>query len=188
MFVGAATGEWFGGTVVRVEGLWGDVPVRIRAREKVDVERVWREGLGGVVALLVAGKAGGVGLVARDAAGAKKMVLRPGGGDLDVLRAAFGPTLIGGKEEWESVEARQSGVKVDGWVSLGRRGAGRFLAINGVPVERGGELERAVTERLAGRPAMYVLRVEYGEPADEVEGGVCFSILCLGGHSDDRRI
>lgn len=147
------------GTTVRVEGLWGDMPVRLKAREGRDVEREWDEVIKVVCALLVSGRARGVGVVVRDESGARRLTVKggrkacAGPWDLVVLRQVFGGEVFGAAGLWENVKARQNGVRIEGWIC--RTGYGskavQFLALNGFPlVFTETELHREVNRIFAG--------------------------------------
>ncbi|KAI5784725.1 hypothetical protein EDC01DRAFT_789216 [Geopyxis carbonaria] len=180
------------GTVVRVEGLWGDMPVRVKAREGLDVEREWEAVLRGVVAALVATRAGrGVGVVVRDETGARRMAVRAGAEgvpwELGIVQAWRGAAVTQG---WERVRAKQNGVAIEGWIGtrpvLGRRC--QFLSINGHPLRDETELHRAVERAFANsafgaegdgkgakkgaeRRGAWVLRVECRRDETRMLGG-----------------
>jgi len=146
------------GTTVRVEGLWGDMPVRLKAREGKDVEREWDDVLKVICALLVSGRGKGVGVVARNERGARRLTVMRGGGarvgpwDLAVLRQVFGGEVVGPLGMWENVKARQDGVRIEGWICS--RGYGskvvQFLSVNGFPLVTGEtELHREINRVFA---------------------------------------
>jgi len=139
------------GTTVRAEGLWGDMPVRLKAREGMDVEREWDDVLKVICGLLVSGRGKGVGIVVRDEKGARRLTVKGGKRaraepwDLMVLRQVFGADVIGAVGTWESAKARQNGVRIEGWIRS--RGYGskavQFLSVNGLPLASvGTELHR----------------------------------------------
>jgi DNA mismatch repair ATPase MutL len=118
------------GTTVRVDTLFGNFPVRLKAQENLregNSEREWEE-LRKVVAglLMVGGEK--VALTVRDVNGsgdgAVKIMVRPKAErsgrrawEVDVLRQLFGVGEIGGFEDWEWVRARRGRVGIEGWIS-----------------------------------------------------------------------
>ncbi|KAF8245550.1 hypothetical protein K440DRAFT_662730 [Wilcoxina mikolae CBS 423.85] len=182
------------GTTVRVEGLWGDMPVRLKVREDMDIEREWGEILKIIAGLLMSGRGKDVGIVVRDENGARRLTIKAQNRerrepwDLAVLRQGFGSDVVGDMEAWESVKARQNGVRIEGWVCS--KGSGsksvQFLCVNGFPLASGEtELHREVnrifansgfgvveevdgkgipkkggTRKGVDRRGMYVLRIE----------------------------
>ncbi|KAA8910702.1 hypothetical protein FN846DRAFT_1004513 [Sphaerosporella brunnea] len=185
------------GTTVRVEGLWGDMPVRLKARERTDIDREWAEVLKTVSALLMSGRGKGVGVVVRDELGTRRMIVNRETGpcrepwDHVVLRQAFGNDVIGDIGTWETVKARQNGVRIEGWISSKGNGSKvvQFISVNGFPLASGDtELHREVnrifassgfgvvedldgkgmpkrggTRKGVDRYGMYVLRIECHE-------------------------
>jgi DNA mismatch repair protein MLH3 len=187
------------GTIVGVRGLWGDMPVRVKAREGMDMGREWRNVIRAVVALLMSRRSGKVGIVVRDETGARRLTIKPDASaepwDLSVLRQGFGTDTIGLLEDWERVKAKQNGVRVEGWVStkgIGNRSV-QFLFVNGFPLMDGDtELHRELnrvfgssgfgaaedeTKRGGGirrgvdRCSMFLLRVECRRKGINVLGG-----------------
>ncbi|KAF8544187.1 hypothetical protein BDD12DRAFT_772791 [Trichophaea hybrida] len=182
------------GTTVRVEGLWGNMPVRLKVREDMDMVREWREILKIIAGLLMSGRGKDVGAVVRDENGARRLTIKAQNGerrepwDLTVLRQGFGSDVVGDIGTWESVKARQNGVRIEGWICS--KGSGsksvQFLCVNGFPLASGEtELHREVnrifansgfgvveevdgrgipkkggTRKGVDRRGMYVLRIE----------------------------
>lgn len=162
------------GTTVRVDGLWGDMPVRLKARQGLDVERQWDELTRTVVALLVSGRAHGVGIVVHDESGARRLTVRgrpasppppprprqqqeqqqqrDGPWDLAVLRQALGVDVVGLLADWVDVRAQLNNIQIEGWMSS--KGSGstgvQFLCVNGFPLmSRETELHREVNRIFA---------------------------------------
>lgn len=107
------------GTVARVEGLWGNMPVRLKARETGDYEREWEDIKRAVVELLLTPLGKGVGVVLRDENGKRRLamkgtLLEDVPWDMRVLRQVYGREV--GGDGWERVKAKQNGVKVEGWI------------------------------------------------------------------------
>jgi DNA mismatch repair protein MLH3 len=143
---------------VRVEGLWGDMPVRLKAREGMDMEREWGKILKIIAGLLMSGRGKDVGVVVRDENGARRLTIKAPNRergepwDLAVLRQGFGSDVVGDMGTWESVKARQSGVRIEGWIcSVGSGSKSvQFLYVNGFPLTSGEtELHREVNRIFA---------------------------------------
>jgi DNA mismatch repair protein MLH3 len=182
------------GTTVRVEGLWGDMPVRLKAREGMDMEREWAEVLKTIAALLMSGRGKRVGVVVRDELGSRRLTVKREIGlqreswDHNVLRQVFGSEVMADVGQWESVKARQNGVRIEGWISSRGHGskAVQFISVNGFPLasmetelhrevnrifassgfgvvedlDGKGVPKRGGTRRGVDRCGMYVLRIE----------------------------
>ncbi|KAI5818817.1 hypothetical protein BZA77DRAFT_277344 [Pyronema omphalodes] len=130
------------GTVVRVERLWGDMPVRIKAREGLDFDREWADILKVIIGLLLSGRGNGVNFIVRDQDGARKLSINPANRrrgepwDLMVLRQSLGSEVIGTVHDWENVKARQNGIRIEGWISS-KGGASKniqYIFVNGFPL------------------------------------------------------
>ncbi|PWW74976.1 hypothetical protein C7212DRAFT_358574 [Tuber magnatum] len=183
------------GTVVRVEGLWGDMPVRVKVREGVDVDKEWDDMKRGIVMVLLS--RGGVGVVVKDENGDVKVRVRAvvgSGWEVKVLRQVYAVDIDG----WEKVVARMGGIGIEGRICTRGSASKRFqyLYINGYPVPMGTTLLHEEINRLfaassfgvieeddgakrlkgnskkgADRWAMFVLRVEYQRREIDVMGG-----------------
>ncbi|CAZ81087.1 unnamed protein product [Tuber melanosporum] len=185
------------GTVVRVEGLWGDMPVRVKVREGVDVDKEWDDTKRGIVMVLLS--RGGVGVVVKDENGEVKVRVRVvvgSGWEVKVLKQVYAVGIDG----WEKVVARMGGIGIEGRICTrgsASKGFQYFTEdINGYPVPMGTTLlheeinrlfaassfgvveEDDGTKRLRGNPkkgadrwAMFVLRVECQRREVDVIGG-----------------
>ncbi|CCX04750.1 Similar to DNA mismatch repair protein MLH3; acc. no. Q12083 [Pyronema omphalodes CBS 100304] len=130
------------GTVVRVERLWGDMPVRIKAREGLDFEREWADILKAIIGLFLSGRGNGVSIIVRDQDGARQLSINPANRrrgepwDLMVLRQSLGSEVIGTIQDWENVKARQNGIRIEGWISS--KGSAskniQYIFVNGFPL------------------------------------------------------
>jgi len=99
------------GTVVRVEGLWGDMPVRVKVREGADVDKEWDDMKRGIVMVLLS--RGDVGAVVKDENGEVKIRVRAvvgSGWEVKVLKQVYAV----GTNGWEKVVARMGGVGIEG--------------------------------------------------------------------------
>lgn len=158
------------GTVVRIEGLWGDMPVRLKARQHEDVEREWEDVIRALVQLLLTPQAKGVAVIARDENGNRRLVVKDthlGPWEMGVLRQVYGRDMA---EGWERVRAQQGGVRIDGWICTkgsGTRGF-QFLYINGHPLPPSTTLLHAEINRVLAASSFGVVAAAAG--ADEDEG------------------
>lgn len=156
------------GTVVRIEGLWGDMPVRLKARQHDDVEREWEDVIRALVQLLLTPQGKGVAVVARDENGNRRMVVkdaRVGPWEMGVLRQVYGRDVA---EGWERVRAQQGDVGIDGWICTkgsGTRGF-QFLYVNGHPLPPSTTLLHAEINRVLAASSFGAVVVA----ADEDEG------------------
>lgn len=139
------------GTVVRVEGLWGDMPVRLKARQQDDIEREWEDINRTLVQLLLTPQGKGVAMIARDENGNRKLVVKDGNRgpwEMGVLRQVYGREVAEGG--WEKVKAQQGGVGIEGWICT--RGSGtrglQFLYINNHPLPPSTTLLHAEINRI----------------------------------------
>src|SRR5690606_11794978 len=112
------------GTTVRVDGLWANLPVRLKARDNMDKEKEWDDIVRRVVELLMSGRAENVAVIVRDENAVRRLAVKAGGNgpwDLRVLKMAG----IAGSEGWEPVKAKQRSTSIEGWIStkgsVGRR-------------------------------------------------------------------
>lgn len=126
-------GDYKSGTTVKVDTLFGNFPVRLKARENLretNSEREWEELRRVLAGLLMSVHGKGVGLTVRDvnASGesAVKMMVKPKpegeygrnkSWEVDVLRQIFGIGEIGSFSDWEWVRARRGPVSIEGWIS-----------------------------------------------------------------------
>lgn len=127
------TGENASGTVARVEGLFGNFPVRLKVRAELkesELEKEWSEIVRVLSALLVTSKGCGVSLTLRDAtvSGPKSIrlqvrqnasVTKPTkhhSWEVSVLRQVFGERDIGQMNDWQWVKAKKGGILIEGWV------------------------------------------------------------------------
>lgn len=179
------------GTTVRVEGLWGDMPVRIKARAGADMEREWGEVIRAALGLLLSGRGRGVGLVVRDENGARKLGIKAefrGAWDLAVLRQGVGEDVVGSERDWECVKARQNGVRIEGWIcsrGIGSRNV-QFLAVNGFPLMNETELHREINRVFSASSFGTIEETENGRRAPtrkgvERKGMFVLRIECRGG-------
>ena len=174
------------GTIVRVEGLWADMPVRSAARPVGDaaVEREWEE-VKGVVTRWVVGS--GVTVVVRDETGRRRMAVTAVE-EVAALRQVYGAEVDVG---WERVRARQGGVSVSGWMAKsGSASKGfQYLYVNQHPLPPGTTLLHAEINRLfaassfgvvgdaargkkgADRWGMFILRIECRQRDPYLVGG-----------------
>lgn len=162
------------GTVVRIEGLWGDMPVRLKARQHEDVEREWEDVTRALVQLLLTPQGKGVAVIARDENGNRRMVVKDthlGPWEMGVLRQVYGRDVA---EGWERVRAQQGGVRIDGWICTkgsGTRGF-QFLYINGHPLPPSTTLLHAEINRvLAASSFGVVVVVEEDEGRSRARNG-----------------
>lgn len=138
------------GTVVRIEGLWGDMPVRLKVRQQEDVEREWEDINRALVQLLLTPQGKGVAVIARDENGNRRLVVkdsRRGPWEMGVLRQVYGREMGDG---WERVRAQQGGVRIEGWICTkgsGSRGF-QFLYINNHPLPPSTTLLHAEINRI----------------------------------------
>ncbi|CUS07104.1 unnamed protein product [Tuber aestivum] len=202
VFTGAAPehlGLGRSGTVVRVEGLWGDMPVRVKVREGADVDKEWDDMKRGIVMVLLS--RGGVGVVVKDENGDVKVRVRAvvgSGWEVKVLKQVYAIDIDG----WEKVVARMGGIGIEGRIcTRGSASKGfQYLCstedINGYPVPMGTTLLHEEINRLfasssfgvteeddgakrpkgnpkkgADRWAMFVLRLECQRREMDVIGG-----------------
>jgi len=151
------------GTTIRLEALFGNLPVRVKAQQaSLDEEREWEELKRVLVALLLA-KDGGmpnVGITLRDLVGNKKVVIKPrtkgfdasvgegeenyqeaqgGGGseaELRLLQQVYTPKEVGPTSSWERIRARRRNVAMEGWISTTGSPSRRyqFISINSHPL------------------------------------------------------
>ncbi|RPB28630.1 hypothetical protein L211DRAFT_833602 [Terfezia boudieri ATCC MYA-4762] len=151
------------GTTIRLEALFGNLPVRIKAQQaSLDEEREWEELKRILVALLLARHGGmpNLGITLRDFAGNKKVVIKPrmnvldgsneeeegedqgaegGGGsgaELRLLQQVYTPKEIGSTSSWERIRARRGNVTMEGWISTTGSPSRRyqFISINSHPL------------------------------------------------------
>ncbi|KAF8418595.1 hypothetical protein EV426DRAFT_720563 [Tirmania nivea] len=151
------------GTTVRLEALFGNLPVRFKAQQaSFDEEREWEELKRVVLALLLATDGGmpNVGITLRDFAGNKKAVIKPrinvpggtieegeegeqgtedGGrfeAELRLLQQVYTPKEIGSTSSWERIRARRGNVTMEGWISTTGSPSRRyqFISINSHPL------------------------------------------------------
>lgn len=159
------------GTVVRIEGLWGDMPVRLKARQHEDVEREWEDVNRVLVQLLLTPQGKGVAVIARDENGGRRLVVKDahrGAWETGVLRQVYGREV---GEGWERVKAQQGGVWIEGWICT--KGSGtkgfQFLYINGHPLPPSTTLLHAEINRILAASSFGV--VEEGEGKSKTRNG-----------------
>lgn len=139
------------GTVVRIEGLWGDMPVRLKARQQEDVEREWEDVNRVITQLLLTPQGKKVAVIARDENGNRRLVVKDGNQnpwEIGVLRQVYGREVVG--SGWEKIKAQQGGVKIEGWICTkgsGSRGF-QFLYINNHPLPPSTTLLHAEINRI----------------------------------------
>ncbi|TGZ85281.1 hypothetical protein EX30DRAFT_361150 [Ascodesmis nigricans] len=187
------------GTTVRVDGLWANMPVRLKALENLDKEKEWEGIVRCIVELLMSGRGEGVAVVVRDENSVRRLIVKGGEGswDLRVLKMAG----IAEGNGWEPVKAKQNGVRIEGWISTkGAVGRGcQFLYINGFPLKSGNTLlhtevnniftnssfgvveeveegrkdvvRRGANKKSAERKGMFVLRIECRSHGPGIIGG-----------------
>ncbi|PUU78916.1 hypothetical protein B9Z19DRAFT_981062 [Tuber borchii] len=185
------------GTVIKVEGLWGDMPVRVKVRENADVDKEWDDMKRGIVMVLLS--RGDVGAIVKDENGEVKVRVRAvvgSGWEVKVLKQVYAV----GTNGWEKVVARMGGVGIEGRIcTRGSASKGfQYFAedVNGYPVPMGTTLlheeinrlfatssfgvaeEDSRTARLKGNPkkgadrwAMFVLRIECQRRETDIVGG-----------------
>lgn len=159
------------GTMVRIEGLWGDMPVRLKARQHEDVEREWEDVNRALVQLLLTPQGKGVAVIARDENGSRRLVVKDahlGPWEMGVLRQVYGREV---GEGWERVKAQQGGVRIEGWICT--KGSGtkgfQFLYINGHPLPPSTTLLHAEINRILAASSFGV--VEDGEGKSKTRSG-----------------
>lgn len=179
------------GTVVRIEGLWGDMPVRLKARQQEDVEREWEDVSRVLVQLLLTPQGKGVAVIARDENGNRRLVVkdaRRGPWEMGVLRQVYGKEVGDG---WERVKAQQGDVGIEGWICTkgsGTRGF-QFLYINSHPLPPSTTLLHAEINRILAASSFGVVDEDEGKskarngPRKGVEkwGMFILRIECVGG-------
>lgn len=128
-------GDRTSGTIVRLEGLFGDFPVRMKARadmEDFEREREWSGITKSLAALMVTLNAHGINLSLKDAAAsgikAHRLAIKQYTNldpdhqrdpwELRVLRQFYTSrdNPIGSDDEWERVKARKGGISIEGWI------------------------------------------------------------------------
>lgn len=153
------------GTVVRIEGLWGDMPVRLKARQQEDVEREWEDVSRVLVQLLLTPQGKGVAVIARDENGNRRLVVkdaRLGPWEMGVLRQVYGKEVGDG---WERVKAQQGGVRIEGWICTkgsGTRGF-QFLYINNHPLPPSTTFLHAEINRILAASSFGVVEEDEGK-------------------------
>lgn len=126
------------GTSVRVEGLFGDMPVRMKFNQsKLDEDKEWEEHKRVITSLLLiwvaSNEAQAISVIVRDG-GARKFIVKPRGTDsaedrngmydhiskgreLQILHQVYSVQEIGPTSDWERVRARKGLISLDGWIS-----------------------------------------------------------------------
>ncbi|KAF8431032.1 hypothetical protein BGX38DRAFT_1229996 [Terfezia claveryi] len=151
------------GTTIRLEALFGNLPVRIKAQQaSLDEEREWEELKRILVALLLARHGGmpNLGITLRDVAGNKKVIIKPrmnvldgsneeeegddqgaeggrgSGTEIRLLQQVYTPKEIGSTSSWERIRARRGNVTMEGWISTTGSPSRRyqFISINSHPL------------------------------------------------------
>lgn len=136
------------------------MPVRLKARQQEDVEREWEDVNRVIVQLLLTPQGKGVGVIARDEGGNRRLAVKDGNlgtWELSVLRQVYGREVVG--SGWEKVRAQQGGVKIEGWICT--RGSGtrefQFLYINNHPLPPSTTLLHAEINRVLGASSFGVV-------------------------------
>ncbi|KAL7276305.1 DNA mismatch repair protein [Rhizina undulata] len=156
------------GTIVRIEGLWGDMPVRLKARQVEDTEREWEDVKRVVVQLLLTPQGKGVSVVVRDENGVRKLSVRggrsPGLWETGVLEQAYGKEMD--KSAWEIVQAKQGGVKIEGLMSTQGTGSRehQYLFINNHPLPPATTLLHSEVNRIFNTSTFGVIEDESSKP------------------------
>lgn len=151
--------------MARIEGLWGDMPVRLKARQQEDFEREWEDVNRVLVQLLLTLRGKGVAVIARDENGNRRLVVKDahlGPWEMGVLRQAYGRELGDG---WERVKAQQGGVGIEGWICTKGSGtrAFQFLYINNHPLPPSTTFLHAEINRIIAASSFGVVEEDEGK-------------------------